>query len=159
MTVHLTARRMGPGDVGESAALIATLLGGEGVAEHAGAYGGAGDTAAIRRALELLLERPELGFAWLVFDGTAPVGIAIASLSVSTNFGGLVAKVPDLVVRPDARGTGVGRFLVESLMDELRRIGAGRLDLGVHDGNDGAKRFYDRLGFVQNHEIGLSRLL
>ena len=146
-------------DVSASALLISALLGGDAVAENARAYGGAGDEAAIRRALELLVERPELGFAWLVFSGPAPAGIAIACLAVSTNLGGLVAKVPDLVVRPDARGQGVGKFLVESLMDELRRIGAGRIDLGVHEKNAGARSFYDRLGFAHNQEIGLSRVL
>jgi ribosomal protein S18 acetylase RimI-like enzyme len=54
----------------------------------------------------------------------------------------------DLLAR--ARGQGVGRQMMEQLMDELRLRGSpgGHLNVSVH--NKPALRFYDRLGF---HEL------
>lgn len=152
----LEARRMEPNDVIEAAALVAMLVRGANVAEHAGAYGGAGSDEAIVRALRLVVNRPELGFVWLVAEDDRIVALAIVCLAVSTNVGALVAKIPDLVVREDARGRGVGAFLVSSLAAQLRKEGIRRIDLGVHDSNPDALRFYERLGFKHNHEIGLS---
>jgi len=42
---------------------------------------------------------------------------------------------------------------------ELRAIGVGRVDLGVHDKQHSRTRFYERLGFVSNHETGMALVL
>jgi GNAT superfamily N-acetyltransferase len=146
-------------DVPVCTRLLASLVRAENIALHAGAYGGPGEDADIERALALFLDRRELGFVWLVEEDTAVVALATVSLAVSTHMGAVVAKVPDLVVRGDARGRGVGAFAVESLGEELRAIGAARIDLGVHENNADARRFYERLGFVANHETGMSLVL
>ena len=146
-------------DEADSAALLATLIRSDEIAGHSGAYGGAGEDAAIHRALRLFLERPELGFAWLTFEEPKLVGLATVCLAISTNLGGMVAKVPDFVVSADARGRGIGQFLMETLVRELTAIGVGRIDLGVHDNNTSARRFYRRVGFVENHELGMSLVL
>jgi len=51
-----------------------------------------------------------------------------------------------IILRPGARGRGIGTRVLEG----LRREFAGRVDeieLGVRDENTGAVRFYERLGF------------
>jgi GNAT superfamily N-acetyltransferase len=155
----LSARRMRGQDVAGCTALLATLVRGEGIAEHAGAYGGAGEDASIERALRLLIAHPELGFAWVTEDAGAIVAVATVSFVLSTNMGAIVARVPDLVVAEQTRSHGVGAFEIASLVAELRTLGVGRLDLGVHDNNAGARRFYERLGFVSNHEMGMALVL
>jgi GNAT superfamily N-acetyltransferase len=52
----------------------------------------------------------------------------------------------DLFVRQSARNAGAGQALVGFLADHCRRNGIGRIDLTTEDWNEGALRFYDRLG-------------
>ena len=53
-----------------------------------------------------------------------------------------------LGVLPEARGRGVGTALMRSVYGELRRLGIGELEIGVLVANDGARRFYEREGFL-----------
>ncbi|MDX8527224.1 GNAT family N-acetyltransferase [Mesorhizobium sp. MSK_1335] len=52
----------------------------------------------------------------------------------------------DLFVRDSARDKGVGRALVGFLADHCLRKGIGRIDFTTEDWNEGALRFYSRLG-------------
>jgi ribosomal-protein-alanine N-acetyltransferase len=58
-------------------------------------------------------------------------------------------KVPSLgiAVRADARGRGVGAFLMDHLHAEARRAGAREVRLRVHPDNTSARRLYERLGY------------
>jgi RimJ/RimL family protein N-acetyltransferase len=58
-----------------------------------------------------------------------------------------------MYVRPEARGAGVARRLVEAVIDFARRR-VELIQLSVVVGNEQARRLYDRLGFV---EYGLER--
>lgn len=62
----------------------------------------------------------------------------------------LVAPYPahlhiDLLAR--ARGRGLGRVLIERLLDDLRGRGVPGVHLGADPANDSAVRFYEHLGF------------
>lgn len=50
---------------------------------------------------------------------------------------------------PEAQGRGLGRRLIETLLDELRRRGVPGLHLVASDKNTGALAFYDRLGLTR----------
>jgi GNAT superfamily N-acetyltransferase len=139
--------------------LLCRFLRGDEVGAHADAYGGTADAAAVLRALELFEDNPAIGFVWVALDGEAIVGVITVCFTISSNLGSLVAKIVDFVVAEHARGKGVGRMLLHSLIAELSPSGVGRIDLGVHDSNVGARRFYERVGFRQNYELGLSLLL
>ncbi|MEP6995335.1 MAG: GNAT family N-acetyltransferase [Acidobacteriota bacterium] len=52
----------------------------------------------------------------------------------------------DLIVAESARGAGVGESLMAALAREGVKRGAMRLDWAVLDWNEGAQRFYRRLG-------------
>jgi len=52
----------------------------------------------------------------------------------------------ELFVAPAARSIGVGETLMANLAREAMAIGAPRITWGVLPHNDGAKRFYTRLG-------------
>jgi RimJ/RimL family protein N-acetyltransferase len=58
-----------------------------------------------------------------------------------------------MYVRPDARNTGVGRQLVEAVIDHARDH-VEVIQLSVVSGNEGARRLYARLGFI---EYGVER--
>lgn len=62
--------------------------------------------------------------------------------------------IQTIAVAPGARGHGLGRTLVLSLVSAARRRGAREIFLEVRDDNPGARRLYERLGFV---ELGVRR--
>ena len=126
--------------------------------EVASVYGDGGPEA-LHRALELFIERSELGFVWMARAGREVVGCCVVCLAISTSRGAIVAKLDDVNVRPGLEGRGVGSAMMESLKAELRRIGATRIDTATHFDNPGARRFYERHGFASLREERMSCLL
>lgn len=60
--------------------------------------------------------------------------------------GDRVGDLQSLAVLPSARGAGAGSALIEATFDHLRDLGIGEITLGVFDGNDAARRLYERFG-------------
>ena len=60
----------------------------------------------------------------------------------------------NVAVHPERRGFGIGRVLVEAVLDESRAAAARLISLEVRAGNVVARRLYRRLGFV---DVGLRR--
>jgi GNAT superfamily N-acetyltransferase len=150
---------MGRGDLEEAFALFTAFLQQDAhYLEVAGVYGDLGPEA-LRRALELFLARPELGFVWMARRGGEVVGCCVACFAISTSRGALVAKLDDVNVRPGLEGQGVGTAMLVQLKDELRRRGVERIDTASHFDNPGARRFYERLGFASLREERMSCLL
>ncbi|MES1169890.1 MAG: GNAT family N-acetyltransferase, partial [Leifsonia sp.] len=50
---------------------------------------------------------------------------------------------------PEAQGQGLGRRLIETLLDELAAAGATGVHLDMDPANTGAGAFYARLGFTR----------
>jgi len=68
------------------------------------------------------------------------------------------AELADLAVAPPARGRGIGSGLVRTFAREAGVRGARRLYLEVRASNEGAQRFYARLGFdVVGRRVGYYR--
>ena len=53
----------------------------------------------------------------------------------------------DVFVREEARGTGVGRALVEATLEQARARGCKRIELDVQEDNAGARALYESCGF------------
>jgi ribosomal-protein-alanine N-acetyltransferase len=60
----------------------------------------------------------------------------------------------NLCIDPSAQQRGLGRYLLEHLLDMGRRLGAETIFLEVRSSNDGALRLYLETGF---NEVGLRR--
>lgn len=120
---------------------------------------GDGGPRALRSALEMFVEHPELGFVWTARDDRGVVGCCVVCFAISTSRGGLVAKLDDVNVRPGLEGGGIGGRMLDSLKDELRRSGVSRIDTATHFDNPGARRFYERHGFASLREERMSCLL
>lgn len=86
-------------------------------------------------------------------DANAPLaGVAVYSPLFSTMRGGAGVYVSDLWVAPAARGTGLGRRLLQAVRDDAERVwGVRFLKLAAYEDNPSALAFYARLGFV-HHE-------
>lgn len=50
---------------------------------------------------------------------------------------------------PETQGLGLGRRLIETLFDELRRRGVAGLHLGMDPANTSAAAFYERIGLAE----------
>ena len=64
-----------------------------------------------------------------------------------------VGHVLTLDVVPEARRRGLGAALMKVLHEELARRGAQRILLEVDVENAGARRFYEKLGYVRGERI------
>jgi ribosomal protein S18 acetylase RimI-like enzyme len=124
---------------------------------------GDGGPQALERALDLFLARPEIGFVWLAFARESgrrrALGACVVCYAISTSRGALVAKLDDVSIAAHARGQGVGGRMLGALFDELVRLGVARVDCGCHRDNEGAWRFYERLGFRPLDEERIARAL
>jgi ribosomal protein S18 acetylase RimI-like enzyme len=107
-------------------------------------------------ALDLFLERPELGFVWMAFDENGAAAVCVVCYAISTSMGSVVAKLDDVSVKDDRRGKGVGSELMEQLKDQLRKESVTRIDVAVHLENPDARRFYEKTGFIRLNEERLS---
>lgn len=54
--------------------------------------------------------------------------------------------VDDLCVDQDERGKRIGTLLFDRVKKEARELGCYEITLAVWEGNDGARRFYDKMG-------------
>jgi GNAT superfamily N-acetyltransferase len=76
----------------------------------------------------------------------APAGFAVFFANYSTFLGRPGLYLEDLFVRPDARGNGIGRALLEYLARLTVDRGWGRLEWRVLDWNEPSIAFYKKLG-------------
>ena len=151
--------RMGAADREAASGLFLAFLQADPHYQDVASVYGDGGPAALGRALDLFVARPELGFVWMGWRGGEVVACCVACFAISTSRGTLVAKLDDVNVRPGLEGQGIGSAMLASLKDELRRAGATRIDTATHFDNPGARRFYERHGFASLREERLSCLL
>jgi GNAT superfamily N-acetyltransferase len=78
------------------------------------------------------------------------VGFALWFLNFSTWVGRPGIHLEDLFVRPSARGTGLGKALLQNLIDIARERGYGRVEWSVLDWNTPAQEFYRSMGATPN---------
>ena len=77
-------------------------------------------------------------------DGGTPVGMVAVSYVRVLSLGGQRATLEELVVRPDRRGAGIGRRLLEFAIGRARRRGVRAFEARPAD--EAAERFLDHVG-------------
>ena len=107
--------------------------------------------------LDAILAHPDLGMIHVAQLGGHIVGMVVELYSFSTALGAPVAILEDLVVRPQARGHGVGRALIQAALDSARARGCLRVSLLTDGDNHRAHALYARFGF-QASSMQLMRL-
>jgi GNAT superfamily N-acetyltransferase len=115
--------------------------------------------ASLAEGIALFIDRPDYGFMWLAFEDGRIAGCAAVGYAISLSLGRVVASLDLLAVAPASRRHGIGAELVESLVAELEGADIGRLDVAVHERNDGARQFLAGLGFEPLHEERMSLIL
>ncbi len=79
------------------------------------------------------------------------LGVCLWAMTYSSWRGVRGIYISDLYVMPLARGRNVGEKLLVGTMQEAQKCGAGFIKMEVEVSNQGAARFYERLGF--KHKI------
>jgi GNAT superfamily N-acetyltransferase len=93
----------------------------------------------------------EGSFVLVARRGGAPVGylmVDVAEGDETYATGERIARLETLVVAEGERNAGVGGLLFDAAMTELGRLGVDDLFVGYMDGNEDARRFYERRGFT-----------
>jgi len=97
-----------------------------------------------REWYERELARPGVCFLYVLRTPEVPVAAFCAFWYVADQ-----AHINNLAVRPELRGRGLGSQMLEAVMVEVQRLGAGSLALEVRRSNVAAQRLYLRAGFHQ----------
>lgn len=105
------------------------------------------DHEAQSRGLAHIMNNPEIGLIVVARQDDQIVGMVNLLYTVSTALGDRVALLEDMVVSPNARGTGVGSQLLEKAIQFARLNGCKRITLLTDRANESAQRFYQRHGF------------
>lgn len=101
--------------------------------------------------------RPKAEVLIASFEGVS-VGFALFFENFSTFVGRPGLYLEDLFVRPEARGHGIGKALLESLAAIALERNCGRLEWSVLDWNESAIAFYRGLGATPMDEWTVFRV-
>ena len=93
----------------------------------------------------------------VMLAGEGPEGLAQLRLRPSVWSGALDAYLEEVYVAPAHRGRGIGRVLLESVLEVARAQGATRIDLGTSETDTAAIGLYESCGF-SNLEHGAKML-
>ncbi|MFP4597469.1 MAG: GNAT family N-acetyltransferase [Persicimonas sp.] len=93
---------------------------------------------------------------WVARPGTtgAPCGVVLANFNWSLKFAGRALWIEELYVTSAYRRRGIGRSLVEQVLDFAEERGFKGVDLEAYQGNTPASVLYRTMGF---HRLGRER--
>lgn len=105
-----------------------------------------------RRAWYQRMIDNEHGFVVVAYLADAPVGYAFVRVhdgaDDTLDFGTRWGQVVTLSVLPEHRGAGIGTAVMDEVDRELAAIGIDTVEIDVMQGNDRARAFYERRGYV-----------
>ena len=119
-------------------------------------YGRSGETALPAAITKLtwarLLDVAEPVHGLVAEHDGALVGLVHYIFHRTTTMEGPICYLNDLFTRPQARGAGVGKALIEAVYDRARAAGSSRVYWQTHETNLSAMRLYDQVasksGFI-----------
>lgn len=118
-----------------------------GFRDHLG-YDWPSDNAFLAGVEQLLDDRNSDFLLGFVDDHAA--GVVCLRFRLGLWRAGLDCLVEDVFVEESARGTGLGRALMDAAITRARERGARRMELDTNDTNAPAIALYESLGFVNN---------
>jgi GNAT superfamily N-acetyltransferase len=103
------------------------------------------DDASLLASVERIIVRDDAEY--LLAGGDEPTGVAQVRYRWSVWWSAEDCWLEDLYVRPQARGSGLGRALVQEVIDRATARGCRRVELDVNSENPTAMALYRSLGF------------
>lgn len=95
-----------------------------------------------REWYESELQRPDVCYVFVIRTEQAPVAGFCAFWRVADQI-----HINNLAIRPELRSRGLGRFLLQGVLEAAERLGAIHATLEVRRSNTAARRLYERAGF------------
>lgn len=105
------------------------------------------DVEAQTRGLAQIIGNPETGLILIAREGGQALGMVNLLWTISTALGERVALLEDMVVAPEARGSGLGSQILQQAIQHARKAGCKRITLLTDRVNTDAQRFYQKHGF------------
>lgn len=103
--------------------------------------------------VERLIETPDCEFLLAAADEDSPPrGVCQIRFRFGIWHASTDCWLEDLFVEGEARGLGLGRALVEAVLDSARARGSRRVELDVSEGNSSALALYGSLGFTSKSD-------
>jgi ribosomal protein S18 acetylase RimI-like enzyme len=103
-------------------------------------------------AAERIGEHIKGGHSTFLLIGGGPDGFAQLRFRASLYEKGTEAHLQELYVVPALRGRGLGRSLMEAVLDEARAAGAGFIDLATSEDDVAARKLYESAGFTNREQ-------
>jgi GNAT superfamily N-acetyltransferase len=111
------------------------------------------------KGLRTILDEPELGKLFVLRVDGKVAGMANALFTISTAEGGRALLLEDVIVSREHRGSGLGRQLVEYVLNWAKLRGIVRITLLADRENQPAQAFYRKLGFFDSNMTVLRKML
>jgi GNAT superfamily N-acetyltransferase len=100
-------------------------------------------------AFAAILADERLGYVWIIQSGHQDVGHIVLTLKFAMEYGGLVACLDDLYVRPDWRNKGLSTSALVEVRNFCEGLGIRALTVEVGHKNGPAQTVYRRVGFLE----------
>jgi ribosomal protein S18 acetylase RimI-like enzyme len=97
--------------------------------------------------VERLIEQPDTAFLLAAPSDGPPGGVAQVRFRYGLWWAADDCLLEDLFVREEARGYGLGRALVQGVIDLAAERGCRRIELDTNEANEAAVALYESLGF------------
>lgn len=107
-------------------------------------------------AFAALLADERLGHVWFIQADSKDVGHVVVTLCFSMEYGGLIAFVDDLFVRPAFRRAGLGAAALAEVRAFCAKRGVRALFVETGRDNVAAQAVYRRAGFVNTNRYLLA---
>ncbi len=106
------------------------------------------------RFLNNLVKHPGCGTfspqtSYIVLDSEEQACGVLLTSKISPDTG----MIPQISVRNDCQGKGIGSFLLRTYFKDARESGLERITLSVSEANEGACQLYDHLGFQKTRDF------
>ncbi|MCE7481298.1 MULTISPECIES: GNAT family N-acetyltransferase [Microbacterium] len=102
---------------------------------------------------------PQTSWQRVILDRNEVVGFVSASFDPESEEEHFRSVLWRINVDADDQGRGVGRFAVESLLDEARRRGMDHVNVIYEAGDNGPEAFFQRVGFTPVGETEYSEVI
>jgi ribosomal protein S18 acetylase RimI-like enzyme len=117
------------------------------------------DTERSGANLEAFMENESLGRIWLVRSGENVAGYVVLTFCFSFEFGGKTAFIDELYIVKEYRGQGLGRKVIERVLEQAKALGVQAVHLEVETHNHPGIRLYGSLGFKEHKRKLMTKLL
>ena len=117
------------------------------------------DEPIVREMLRKFIANPDLGRAWVFYDGETPVGYIVLTFGFSFEYHGRDSFIDELYIEPQYRRQGIGKRAMQFVEEKARELGVNAIHLEVDQGNDPAAELYRRAGYYDHSRFLMTKWL